>query len=431
MNPRSITFLCQSVAKIESRHYIFGEISALLSQAENLPPPAQDADSIPLAADFSPNKPGQLYETISESASNMLFTPEARLKLTDEATRCLLKKSTPLMRGLCPSVELAGPPEALIFGEIVVIRWRVSASKDCFHHILATDVSHIEKNLSKLGDLICACFEEQFAAKTRSNIAQNKPKNETRFISLWTSRTLCLPKDDRESIKSPWVRRWITQQGAPAQVICEDAVFSVGWGNSMIEYRPLTKIIDLYSDASAKLQYIYTKLHLINEGASKHLSHLSKSSATKQRLKNIRDLEYKFFHVNYSLMEAEYLHQGLEANLLNAYLEAWRLRRLISNIEYKLQKIRSITSELLAEKNEAIQGNIKALLMFIGSIEVLGAVVEIIDLSFSKEVREDRVFGILHLVSLENPDIIITSVLIVLISIVIASIIFGVPSTKE
>jgi hypothetical protein len=170
-------------------------------------------------------------------------------------------------------------------------------------------------------------------------------------------------------------------------------------------------------------------LHLTNDIATGFLKNVRSKKINSKSQAELKKAEDDFFYIEYTLLEAEYSLQGLHRKILLAILAAWRVKDLIKNINYKIQRIKLLLAEALNEKYGLIQKNIRGLLLVIGIFEVLGAAVEIIHLSHSPEVELRRATGFLNLVHSANPDVLITTLLGTLLVLGLLAIAFGI--TKE
>jgi hypothetical protein len=162
------------------------------------------------------------------------------------------------------------------------------------------------------------------------------------------------------------------------------------------------------------MQYLYAALHLTNEFVTSFLAKIKSSDVSKKSKMDLKEAGNKFFFLEYTLLETEYSLQGFQRKILLSFLVAWRIKDLIKNINYKIQRIKSLVYEAIAEKYGKFQRRIRAMLFLIGTTEIIGAAVEVIHLSHSAEVAEAHTYGLLRVIHSVNPDLLITGLLIAL-----------------
>jgi hypothetical protein len=330
--------------------------------------------------------------------------------------------------GVLRTFRFGSTIELLVFDGVNVINWSLETERPMKTDIFDSTLNAVEVELSGIGVTVADQVQEIIASK--QTVERTEGNAKVLGKPLWTSRTLILGDDvqSKENVQE-WARKWIGDFNSAEQVNDSNAVFTAGWGNNLIHFKKSVSEISEFSEVFSSMQFIYAKLHLTNEIATGFLRKVRSKKIDSKNQAELKKAEDDFFYIEYTLLEAEYSLQGLHRKMLLAILAAWRVKDLIKNINYKIQRIKLLLSEAISEKYGLIQKNIRGLLLVIGIFEVLGAAVEIIHLSHSPEVELRRATGFLNLVHSANPDVLITTLLATLLVLGLLAIAFGI--TKE
>jgi len=422
-------FFCQTVSHCSDQEFLLDCISNMQKQHEIHRKHGNDPGcKIMIDQGARNNHSDLVYESLAESANNTLFQPIFKITFAMEGDHRFTDIARKLASGILGTFQFGNTIELLVFDGVNVINWSLETDRPMDTDLFDSTLNSVEVELSGIGVSVVDQIQSIIASmqageRTNGNVkALGKP--------LWTSRTLILGdgSPSNESAQE-WVRKWIGDFNSTEQVNDSSAVFTAGWGNNLIHFKKSISAISEFSDVFSSMQFIYAKLHLTNDIATGFLEKVRSKKIDSKSQTELKKAEDDFFYIEYTLLEAEYSLQGLHRKLLLAILAAWRVKDLIKNINYKIQRIKLLLSEALNEKYGLIQKNIRGLLLVIGIFEVLGAAVEIIHLSHSPEVELSRATGFLNLVHSANPDILITTLLATLIVLGLLAIAFGI--TKE
>ena len=369
-----------------------------------------------------------VYESLAESANNALFQPIFKVTFVMEGDHHFAGIAKKMAGGVLRTFRFGSTIELLVFDGVNVINWSLETERPMKTDIFDSTLNAVEVELSGIGVTVADQVQEIIASK--QTVERTEGNAKVLGKPLWTSRTLILGDDvqSKENVQE-WARKWIGDFNSAEQVNDSNAVFTAGWGNNLIHFKKSVSEISEFSEVFSSMQFIYAKLHLTNEIATGFLRKVRSKKIDSKNQAELKKAEDDFFYIEYTLLEAEYSLQGLHRKMLLAILAAWRVKDLIKNINYKIQRIKLLLSEAISEKYGLIQKNIRGLLLVIGIFEVLGAAVEIIHLSHSPEVELRRATGFLNLVHSANPDVLITTLLATLLVLGLLAIAFGI--TKE
>ena len=355
-----------------------------------------------------------VYESLSESASNIFFDPIANLIFVKKDQKFFSEVSERISSKIFSYCQLGDSISLVVFEKIAVLNWRVTMQDLGQCSIFQRSRESVEAELSQIGGMLVKCLSDSFAMENK-NLSRGQGAN-TKYppTALWTSRTLLISESSINNQNSSWVDNWVEDSEGISKVVSPDAIFLCGWGNNLIRFNKTASPIDEFIAVSNGMQYLYASLHEANNLVTGCLKKLKSHEVDKKVKQSMKEVGSNFFLLEYTLLETEYSLQGLQRKLLLSFLSAWRIKDLIQNVSYKIQRIKLMVDDAITERYSNGQRWIRAILFVIGTIEVVGAAVEVIHLSHSPEVAEKPTFGVLRLIHAVNPDLLITLLLALL-----------------
>ena len=421
-------FICQSVSKFYSEKSI-GRTTFLDKLSTESNALTTDIDDRSLGCQIErthkaiKSNASQVYETLAESEDNKLIQPQLKLTVSKNTSTDFIEcVKTKVIPGCIFYDEI----EVLFFDKITIINWELHRNEDTFEEIYSLDKDLVEAELSLIGKRVSDYI---YNLLIKAGLISNY-KNKS-YELLWTTRVLIITKSDQPPSNENWIEKWMGDKESVFKVESANANFHAGWGNHLIVAGICDDLINKFSEILASIQSIYARLHLLNKVVTSHLDKLHIEDVGKADLLALKKIEHDFFYIEYSLLEAEHSLQGFQRQVLFAYLNAWRMKELIKNMNYKLEKIRLLVSEIVRDKYSFVQKNIRAMLFLIGTIEAVGAAVEIVDLAFSHEAIASPQFGILKLIRYTTPDMIITTLFVFLMILASVAFLLNVPENKD
>lgn len=430
---QTLLFHCKTVAQLSSGFAVPGDEPDRGARVLQLDAAAARGWSGKLARQGSGLSGAQVFRTLDESIASDLFDPIVSGGLQMPEPHRVL--DTEELRGRCAELGLALSPEVRlgIYDRIIVIGWSATLVVAPETLVEAPSFGPLESLLSEIGEQLLQRLRTEALEAVLAGFFERKrgaAVTELRAATLWTGRTLVVAPGSA-FCEARVAEQWLNGSAGEARTIRTTGLeITAGWGNNLV-VRNREESLAKFLNEWARAQYLYAALFLINRKVTGFLGHLQSERANKQMLAELRSIELDFFVLEYAISEAEHGHQGFERKVFEAFLAVWKVRPLVESISYKQQKIRTHLSALVAERYGFVQRNIRSLLVVIGTVEVLGAVVELIHLAKTEGHESHLSFGLLHLLGGMDADVLMTTLAVLLALLASAVVFLGVGEEGE
>lgn len=350
------------------------------------------------------------YSSLRGSAPNELLNPKRQFALTLSGVANInahlhaenLQFPVKVMRA-----------RVYLWDAIIVYCWRTN---NLFELVSKKQVNEVEEGLSETGHFVSNYLYTKYLTEDESYSKQN---------IFWTSRSLIYLRST-ESERIPFLASWRSQAQEVGSIDVDGEKLEIGWGNCLIEVNAEnSNLLDQYEIANAKMQFLYAGLEQISYDLKPYLQRLIEGCNPKPILKQVRNLKHHFFVMDYIMLETKHKVQGVDRIIFDDFVRIWRMDSIKISIDVKLARISSIATDISSDRVQKMQQRLGSFLILIGTIEIIGALVEIVDLADSKIGRSRLRFGILHLVRGISPDLVITGTTAVLLAITLLAIFYG------
>lgn len=405
---------------------------------------------------------GGYYTSLAESAGRIYSSPllvVRGIELPTSAREACAGHLGPVGR-----THFAVPEQATLYifdNTVAVVEWDLAAlsgAREAVRQIPPRILDHVTSAISRtlmegvVGECVAwleAAIAEAYATRHRAGreIAAvfRDPRKLNLFFDvdahvadrssshLWTSRTAILPEftslQDGEALQ--WYRDWAESDGERIE-LASDCDCRIGWGNNALAGPGCRSALPGFLAVERQLQFFYATTVIHNRNVTDLLTRgfLASGKAARKIIRKHRLIRTNLYYSETLIFDTENGLQGNNYKIFTAFFEQWRFRKLLEGAQRKAELADRTLSDRLAERRLGLQRNLKALLVALSAIEVVGVVIELIDLANSPETAGGE-WGILRLIHAGNPDMIVSVVIALLALLAAFIVVFGIQSEKE
>ena len=316
----------------------------------------------------------------------------------------------------------------VIYKNVMILGWQIDPKDVGLFENLNVEI--FEEQVSSVGSRL---FD--LACRSLRTIRGTGLPDDLKIRCMWTSRTMVLSEGSK-NIEASFVRNFVkhteTSDVGFEKIIekFHEKKFHAGWGNNLL-LSDSQQLTESYFGIYCELQYLYVQAHLINEGLSSILSRMRHSDLRAADLRDLKEFEYEFFYISFGLSELQHLTQGMQRSVLLDFMQVWQFEQFYADVDRKINRLRQFVTGRLGERYGIIQRNIRTMLYLIGSIEIIGAFVSIIDLADSDRSGGFLKFGVLGLIRQINPDILVTGSFLLFAGLAVVVLSLGISGDKD
>jgi hypothetical protein len=405
---------------------------------------------------------GGYYASLTESASRVYSSPLLVIDGIDVSAAA--RDACAAHLGATGLAHFEVPERTRLFiydNTVAILEWELRARSDCHTALRAVPprtldgiTSLISRTLldGSAGELVAwleAAIADAWNTKRGSgrdiaHVFRNPRKLDLFFdvdarvaglrtSHLWTSRTAVLPEFPslQAAEARDWYCRWAESDGVHI-ALGPDCDCRIGWGNNAIAGRECAGALADFMAVQRQLQYFYATTIVHNRNVTELLTRgfLASGKAARGIIRKHRLIRTNLQYSETLIFDTENGLQGNNYKVFQAFFTQWRFGKLLEGAQRKVELADRTLSDRLAERRIALQRNLKALLVALSAIEVVGVVIELIDLANNGETAGGE-WGLLRLIHAGNPDMIVTTAILLLAVLAAFIVIFGIQAENK